>query len=282
MRQPSHLRKRRKRGNPDGAGSARADQDPHKIPTTRPRQARAAPGRAAAGRAARRGLPRERGRRASRPAPARPVIELEFGIRCTRPEDRRGPLAGGLFTRTGERQYRQGATEAKLAAKLEKVTERLQADAPNMERPGADLIAHYLDPDRLPVEDRWSRKHAHTQRRLCERFAAPVIGAVTCQDIKTGHTQQIVNAAPTRRGRRPGARDALRAGRGGHRGRVPGQPAAGQGALAGRGPPAARPAGEHVPGNRRCGSTPPRSRPATTSASSARRWPRAGTASGTS
>jgi integrase len=66
-----------------------------------------------------------------------------------------------------------------------------------MERPGRDLIAYYLDPDRLPVEDRWSRKHAHTQRRLCERFAAPVIDAVTCQDIKTGHMQQIVNAAPT-------------------------------------------------------------------------------------
>ena len=63
-----------------------------------------------------------------------------------------------------------------------------------MERPGAD---HYLDPSRLPVDERWSRKHAHTQRRLCERFAAPVIGAVTCQDIKTGHMQQIVNAAPT-------------------------------------------------------------------------------------
>jgi hypothetical protein len=46
-----------------------------------------------------------------------------------------------------------------------------------MERPGADLIAHYLDPDRLPVQERWSRKHAHTQRRLCERFAVPVIGA---------------------------------------------------------------------------------------------------------
>ena len=91
----------------------------------------------------------------------------------------------------------QGATEAKLAAKLEKVTERLRADAANMERPGADLIAYYLDPDRLPAEQRWSRKHAHTQRRLCERFAAPVIGAVTCQDIKTWHMQQIVNAAPT-------------------------------------------------------------------------------------
>jgi hypothetical protein len=54
-----------------------------------------------------------------------------------------------------------------------------------MERPGADLIKHYLDPGRLPAGDRWSRKHAHTQRRLCERFAEPVIGTVTCQDIKT-------------------------------------------------------------------------------------------------
>jgi integrase len=85
----------------------------------------------------------------------------------------------------------------RLAARLEKVTERLAADAPNMERTGADLIAHYLDPDRLPADRRWSRKHAHTQRRLCERFAVPVIGRVACQDIKTWHMQQVVNAAPT-------------------------------------------------------------------------------------
>jgi hypothetical protein len=50
-----------------------------------------------------------------------------------------------------------------------------------MRRPGADLIAHYLDLDRLPVARRWSRRHADTQRRLCERFAAPVIAAVACQ-----------------------------------------------------------------------------------------------------
>jgi len=66
-----------------------------------------------------------------------------------------------------------------------------------MSRPGADLIAHYLDPGRLSAGRQWSRKHAHTQRRLCERFAAPVIDAVTCQDITVGHMQQIVNAAPT-------------------------------------------------------------------------------------
>ncbi len=102
-----------------------------------------------------------------------------------------------VWHENGERRQCEAAGEEKLAAKLEKVTERLQADAPNMERPGAALIAWYLNPDRLPVGRRWSRKHAHTQRRLCERFAAPVISGVICQDIKALHMQAIVNAAPT-------------------------------------------------------------------------------------
>ena len=97
----------------------------------------------------------------------------------------------------GHREQCEAASEEKLAAKLEKVKVRLEADAPKMRQPGAALIAHYLDPDRLPVGKRWSRKHAHTQMRLCQRFAAPVIGAVICQDIKASHMQEIVNAAPT-------------------------------------------------------------------------------------
>jgi hypothetical protein len=47
------------------------------------------------------------------------------------------------------------------------------------------------------VAERWSRKHAYTQRSLCQRFAVPVIGAVACQDITVSHAQKIVNAAPT-------------------------------------------------------------------------------------
>ena len=100
------------------------------------------------------------------------------------------------FTEGGRRRYRQAVSEEKLAARLVKVTERLRAGAPDMERPGADLIAHYLDLDRLPVARRWSRRHADTQR-LCERFAAPVIAAIACQDITVADMQQIVNAAPT-------------------------------------------------------------------------------------
>jgi hypothetical protein len=124
------------------------------------------------------------------------VIELECGI-TVYPARSEGGRWRAVWDEDGERQQCEAATEEKLGPKLEKVAERLRADAPNMRRPGADLIAHYLNPDRLPVQDRWSRRHADTQRRLCERFAAPVIASVTCQDIKTEHTQRIVNAAPT-------------------------------------------------------------------------------------
>ena len=126
----------------------------------------------------------------------RPVIELDCGV-TVYPARFEGGRWRAVWYEAGERRQCEAATEDRLAAKLEKVKIRLEADAPNMSKPGAALIAHYLDPDRLPVQARWSRKHAHTQRRLCALYAAPVIGTVTCQDIKTGHMQEIVNAAPT-------------------------------------------------------------------------------------
>ena len=124
------------------------------------------------------------------------VIELECGI-TVYPARSGGGRWRAVWYEDGERQQCEAATEEKLAARLEKVKVRLEADAPNMKKPGTALIAHYLNPDRLPVQERWSRKHAHTQRRLCALYAAPVIAAVACQDIKTDHMQRIVNAAPT-------------------------------------------------------------------------------------
>jgi integrase len=124
------------------------------------------------------------------------VIELECGV-TVYPARSAGARWRAVWHEDGQRRQCEAPTEEKLAAKLEKVTVRLEADAPNMRRPGADLIAHYVDPDRLPVQARWSRKHAHTQGRLCALYAAPVIAAVTCQDIKASHMQRIVNAAPT-------------------------------------------------------------------------------------
>jgi hypothetical protein len=112
------------------------------------------------------------------------------------PRDKGGRWRAAWYE-DSERKQCESVSEEKLAAKLEKVRQRLAVGASNMTRLGADLIAWYLNPDRLPVERRWSCKHADSQRRLCQRFAAPVIGAVTCQDISASHTQKIVNAAPT-------------------------------------------------------------------------------------
>src|SRR6185437_1653990 len=123
------------------------------------------------------------------------AIELGLGITVYPPRDE-GGRRRAAWHEDGERQQCESVSEDKLAAKLEKVRQRLSTGAAHMTRPGAGLIAWYLNPGRLPAEPRWSRKHADSQRRLCQRFAAPVIGAVACQDITAGHAQKIVNAAP--------------------------------------------------------------------------------------
>jgi hypothetical protein len=127
--------------------------------------------------------------------PGRVVIELDWGVTVYPARGNGGPVA--VWYENGQRRQYQAVSEDRLAARLETVTERLATGALNLERPGADLIAHYLSPDRLPADSQWSRKHTHTQFRLCERFAVPVIGAILCQDITTRHMQQIVNAPPT-------------------------------------------------------------------------------------
>ncbi len=124
------------------------------------------------------------------------VITLECGITVYPARSEEGRWRA-VWYEDGRREQCEAPSEEKLAAKLGKVKIRLEADAPKMRQPGAALIAHYLDPDRLSADKRWSRKHAHTQERLCQRFAAPVIATVTCQNIRTSHMQEIVNAAPT-------------------------------------------------------------------------------------
>ena len=97
----------------------------------------------------------------------------------------------------GGRRQCESVTEARLAARLAKVTERLTADAPGLELAGSELIAHYLSPGRHQADRSWSRKHADTQRRLCSRYLATAIGCLRCEDIKVSDFQAAVNAAPT-------------------------------------------------------------------------------------
>jgi integrase len=126
----------------------------------------------------------------------RVVVEVEGGI-TVYPARCPGDRWRAVWYEDGRRRQCEAISETRLAARLAKVSERLAADAPNMERPGADLIAYYLSPLRHPAGKPWSRKHADTQARLCARYLAPVIAGLACQDIKTTHMQTAVNAAPT-------------------------------------------------------------------------------------
>lgn len=124
------------------------------------------------------------------------VLELGYGISVYPPREKGGRWRA-VWHENGRRKQCESVSKEAFAEKVEKARQRLATGASNMTRPGADLIAYYLSPVRLPVAKRWSRRHTDSQRRLCKRFATPVIAAVPCQDITIAHTQLIVNAAPT-------------------------------------------------------------------------------------
>src|SRR5260221_5253633 len=126
----------------------------------------------------------------------RVVVEVAGGI-TVYPARHPGDRWRAVWYENGQRRQCQSVTEAGMAARLEKVSVRLAADAPGLESSGADLIAYYLSPGRHPAAAPGSRQHADTQRRLCQRYLAPVIADLACEDIKTGHMQAAVNAAPT-------------------------------------------------------------------------------------
>jgi hypothetical protein len=172
-RKPSHLRFSQEESERHGRIRAPGLQDPHKEPTTAPRrQACSGFGSGPA-----RGV-RHRdagGRPRGNAGEGRVVVEVEGGI-TVYPARGAGDRWRAVWYENGQRRQCQAASEERLAARLAKVAERLAADAPNMERTGADLVAFFLSPDRLPPARRWSRKHAHTQARLCQRFVSPVIG----------------------------------------------------------------------------------------------------------
>jgi hypothetical protein len=127
---------------------------------------------------------------------ARQVIETDAGITVYPARWPRDPWRATWYE-DGERCYCQAMSEDRLAQKLVLVTERLTAGALNLARPGTDLIAYYLSPDRHPPGQQWSRKHADTQAYLCDRYLRPVITRQACQVISARHMQQVVNAAPT-------------------------------------------------------------------------------------
>ena len=71
------------------------------------------------------------------------MVELPNGV-TVYPARFAGDRWRAVWYENGRRRDCQNCTEAGLAARLEKVAVRLAADAPGLEKPGADLIAYYL------------------------------------------------------------------------------------------------------------------------------------------
>ena len=116
------------------APSAPAKPEINTNPTQpgRARPARRSPGKAST---ADRGRPRVSGEaRESARGSARVVVEVGWGVLVYPPEGAVG-VWRATFTENGRRRFRQAVTEAELAVKLEKVTERLAAGAPGLEAP---------------------------------------------------------------------------------------------------------------------------------------------------
>ena len=124
----------------------------------------------------------------------RVVVEGGWGV-VVYPARGPGDRWRAVWYEGGRRRQCEAASEERLAARVEKIVDRLAADAPGMDRPGCELIAYYLSPGRHRAGEGWSRKHADTQRRLCHKYLAPVIGHLACEDIKAADMQAAVNAA---------------------------------------------------------------------------------------
>ncbi len=63
---------------------------------------------------------------------------------------------------------------------------------------GADLVAHYLDPNRRPPRGHpWSERHRDEQVRYCTRYVTPEIGLIACRHLTRNDFQRVLGQAPT-------------------------------------------------------------------------------------
>jgi integrase len=107
---------------------------------------------------------------------------------AARPAGRRAP-GRILVTGTGRAATRGGGEVIELEYGITVYPARAE--------PGRWRAVWCEDGRRQQCEAASEEKLAARLEKVIERFAAPVIDAVTCQDITAGHMQKIVNAAPT-------------------------------------------------------------------------------------
>jgi hypothetical protein len=88
----------------------------------------------------------------------------------------------------GTRRAARATGEAALVKKLEPVHNRLRLDTDNDACTGAELLAWYLSPDRLPVGKAWSRSYRTAQEHLCRMYIQPTFESLrTCRQTDRQH-----------------------------------------------------------------------------------------------
>lgn len=130
----------------------------------------------------------------------REVIEFDHGVRAYEPT-----AAGGYWRLRWEEAGRRRETTARdratIIAKAEETVERLVlgTDTALARSKGADLIAHYLDPQRRTPRGRpWSLRHREEQESYCRRFVTPALAAVECRRMTRRDFQRALDGARTR------------------------------------------------------------------------------------
>ena len=130
----------------------------------------------------------------------REVLEFDFGVRVYPPTG-----DGGYWRIRWEERHRGRDTTARDRAaaitKASEIVERLARSAPTAlaRARGADLVAHYLDPQRRPARVKsWSVRHRDEQVRYCNDYVLPVIAEVPCRELSRADFQEILDKARTR------------------------------------------------------------------------------------
>lgn len=129
----------------------------------------------------------------------REVLEFDYGVRIcppTRPD--------GYWRVRWDEAHRHRDTTARTRTdgigKASEIVERLGRGMSTdlAKATGADLVAHYLDPERRPPRvDRWSDRHRDEQARYCDRYVLPVIADVPCRRLTRDDFKTILARAST-------------------------------------------------------------------------------------
>jgi integrase len=129
----------------------------------------------------------------------REVLEFDHGVVAYPPT-----TPDGYWRVRWEESRRRRDTTARsrsaAIAKASEVVERLARSTPTElgRARGADLVAHYLDPQRRPPRvHQWSEKHRDDQTRYCDLYVRPVIDGVPCRELTRADFQAIIDQART-------------------------------------------------------------------------------------